>query len=451
MLILSSAVWSCFMVCFLVSIGHGAEPLVHAAPGILPEIAAPQGPADLPADLQQAAAALCKDDSAAFIQQAKIMAADGVADDECGYAAALSADGNTAVIGAPYADLSGSSNQGAVYVFTRSGDRWSQQQKLSANDCAGNDIFGYSVSLSSDGNTALIGAPNAEVNGNAYQGAAYIFTRYMGHWVQQKKLAADDGAAGHLFGYAVALSAEGSNALVGATWGMITNQGAGGYIFTRGSGWNQQAKLTAADGVANDGFGSALALSGDGNTAVIGAPNARSGVITGVGAAYIYTYFFGSWSQQAKLTAGDGTQGAHFGNAAALNGNGHTALIGAYSAIAGANMPGAAYVFTRSLSSWSPQAKLTAADGVSWADFGYSLSLSGSGDTALVGAPDAYVSGKPDAGAAYLFKRSGNSWSQQQKLEAADGAANDDFGMAVAISSSADTALVSAYYPRSLS
>ncbi len=344
---LSSAVWSCVMVCFLVSIGYGAEPLVPAAPGTLPEIAAPLGPADLPADLQQAAAALDKGAGSTLIQQAKIMAADGVAGDECGYAAALSSDGNTALIGAPYADLSGSSNQGAAYVFTRSGDRWSQQQKLTAEDFAGNDIFGYSVALSSDGNTALIGAPNAEVNGNVYQGAAYIFVRYMGHWVQQKKLAAEDGAAGHLFGYAVALSAEGSNALVGATWGMITNQGAGGYIFTRGSGWNQQAKLTASDGVANDSFGAALALSGDGNTAVIGAPNARSGVITGVGAAYIYTCHFGNWSQQAKLTVGDGTQGAHFGNAAALNGNGNTVLIGAYSAIAGSEYAEAPPMFLR--------------------------------------------------------------------------------------------------------
>lgn len=449
----SFAVWLVIMGCSIGNNGYAGENRVPAGPSAPPHPAAVQCDLTLPENLHVAvAAALGKENSAPFAQRAKLMPADGTMDDECGYAVALSSDGNTALIGAPYADLSGSSNQGAVYVFTRSGDNWSQQKKLIAGDGVTNDNFGVAVALSGDGNTALIGALNAEVNGNAFQGAAYVFLRGGATWSQPVKLTADDGAAGHLFGYAVALSTDGTTALIGATWSMITNYGAGGYVFTSsGANWTQRGKLMAADGAVNNGFAAAVALSGNGYTALIGAPNARSGVIPGVGAAYVFTRALTGWTQQKKLTASDGTQGAHFGWATALNGDGNTALIGAYNAIVGRDMQGAAYVFTRSSGSWSQQQILAAEDGAEWDTFGWATALSTDGNTVLIGALNANVGGITDAGAAYVFTRSGNSWSQQQKLAAADGAAYDYFGQMAALSGNGNTALVGAYYPHSLS
>ena len=147
-----------------------------------------------------------------------------------------------------------------------------------------------------------------------------------------------------------------------------------------------------------------------------------------------------SWSQQAQLTAGDGAAGDLFGYSVALAGD--TALVGAYgNDIGAAANQGSAYVFTRSGTSWSQQAQLTAGDGAANDYFGYSVAVSG--DTALVGAYADDVGAAADQGSAYVFTRSGTSWSQQAQLTAGDGAAGDIFGISVALAG--DTALVGAY------
>ena len=169
-----------------------------------------------------------------WVQQQKLIGSDGLADDVFGGSVALSGDGNTALVGAPAANVDGRSNQGAAYVFIRSGASWIQQAKLTADDGAADDRFGGSVALSQDGNTALIGAVEADVSGRPNQGAAYIFTRSGASWIRQAKLTADDGAAGDWFGR-VALSADGLTALVGASIARVNgqvNQGAA-YVFVR--------------------------------------------------------------------------------------------------------------------------------------------------------------------------------------------------------------------------
>ncbi|MCA1809195.1 MAG: FG-GAP repeat protein [Kiritimatiellia bacterium] len=375
--------------------------------------------------------------------QKKLMPQDGTMDDEFSFAVALSSDGNTALVGAPYADIGANEDQGAAYVFTRSGTTWSQQKKLVVPDGNSNTWFGYAVALSSNGNTVLVGAMGADTN----QGAAYVFTRYGATWSQPTKLVADDGAAYDYMGHGVALSSNGYTALVGASFADVggrADQGAA-YVFTgSGGSWNQQKKLIAADGALSDVFGHAVALSSDGNTALVSAY--QSG-IANLGAGYVFKRSGSAWSQQAKLTAADGATGNQLGWAVALSGNGNTALLGTPWGIVGRTMSGAGYVFTRSGATWSQQAKLAAADGREWDDFGYTVALSGDGNTALIGAPDADVGGHADQGAGYLFARSGSAWSQQEKVAAADGATYDYFGCAVALSADAQTVLVGAYYP----
>jgi len=384
-----------------------------------------------------------------FVQQAKLTAVDGAAYDYFGRAVALSSDGDTAIVGAYEADVGGNANRGAAYVFTRSGVTWSEQEKLIAADGAMNDYFGRAVALSSDGDTAIVGAYAADVGTNLNQGAAYVFTRSGAVWTQQEKLTAADGAANDEFGISVALNSDGDTACAGAYQtdvGGNANQGAA-YMFTRsGVAWSEQEKLIAADGAAYDYFGRAVALSSDGDTAIAGAYEADVGGNANRGAAYVFTRSGVVWSEQKKLIATGGAVNDYFGRAVALSSDGDTAIAGAYSADVGGNTnQGAAYVFTRSGTAWTQQEKLTAADGAASDYFGYAVALSGDGDTAIVGAYQADVGGNTNQGAAYVFTRSGAAWSEQEKLTAADGAVNDYFGRAVALSGDGNTVIAGAY------
>ncbi|HZF49779.1 MAG TPA: kelch repeat-containing protein [Polyangiaceae bacterium] len=229
---------------------------------------------------------------AAWTPEAKLFASDGAAGDAFGFSVALS--GDTALVGAIAHDLQ-EVDEGSAYVFTRAGATWTPEAKLTAmippmqDDHAGNDQFGYSVALSGD--TALVGAPQHDLPMGADQGAAYVFTRTGGVWAPQQRLSADLGSA--KFGSSVALS--GDTALVGAfaqPIGQNNFQGAA-YVFTRsGSMWMQQAMLSEKDGAANDVFGNSVALSG--NTALIGAVLDDDPANVDNGAAYVFALSQGS-------------------------------------------------------------------------------------------------------------------------------------------------------------
>ena len=150
------------------------------------------------------------------VQQTELTASDGAASDEFGYSVAIS--GDTALVGALHDTVGSNANQGSAYVFVRSGGSWTQQARLTASDGATNNYFGYSVAISGD--TALVGAYYATVSGKVAQGAAYVFVRSGTTWSQQTKLVAPDGAAGDLFGDSVAIS--GDTALVGAYYADIS-------------------------------------------------------------------------------------------------------------------------------------------------------------------------------------------------------------------------------------
>ena len=382
-------------------------------------------------------------------QQAKLTAADGAASDIFGTSVSLSGDGNTALVGALWDDTTMGSDAGSAYVFVRSGSSWSQQAQLLAGDGAANDNLGFGVSLSADGNMALVGAYHDDTTAGADAGSAYVFVRSGSSWSQQAKLAAGDGAALDCFGASVSLSGDGNTALVGAARDDTTAGADAGsaYVFARnGSSWSEQAQLTAGDGAASDAFGISVCLSADGNTMLVGALYDDTSAGTDAGSAYVYVRIGSVWSQQAKLTASDGSAGRYSGVSVSLSGDGNTALIGAPNAdTAASTSAGSAYVFVRNGGNWSQQAKLAASDGATWDFFGQSVSLSGDGNTALVCAFQDDTAGGVDAGSSYVFVRSGSSWSQQAKLTASDGAAGDWFGQSVSLSGDGNTALVSAY------
>jgi len=349
--------------------------------------------------------------------QQELTASDAADNDQLGYSVAISADGNTAILGANNQN----NNVGAAYVFSRSVTGWSQQQELTEANPGVFDHFGSSVALSGDGNTAVVGA----MTRNNYQGAAFIFTRAGTAWTQQQELAASDGLAFDLLGYSVALSGDGSTALVSAPVKSVA-QGAA-YVFTRsGMTWSQQQKLTAPDPSNNAQFGYSVALSGDGNTALLGAPNGNSTR----GLSYVFTRSATLWSQLQELSTSDGAANDQFGVGVALSADATTALFGALNK---------AYVFSQSGGTWTLQQELTPAEGpVGF--FGSTVSLSSTGDVALLGT----YAAKNTQGAAYVFTRDSALWSQQQILTAPDAADGDQLGWAVGLSGDGSIALLGA-------
>lgn len=293
-------------------------------------------------------------------------------------------------------------------------DHYLEQAKLTASDGDAGDEFGV-VSISGD--TALIGG--------LYSEAAYVFVRTGGVWTEQARLIAPDGGQPNSFGSSVAV--DGDTAVIGSA--------DAAYVFVRsGNTWSEQAKLTGWDG-----FG-AVAL--DVDTIVIGAvSDQHAGYYSG--AAYVFVRNDATWSQQAKLIASDGDDNDNFGNSVAIRGD--TAVIGANRDEPKGIDSGSVYVFVRSGSTWTEQAKLTAVDGAMSDQFGVSVALSG--DTIVIGANgDDYNTGP--SGSAYVFLRNAGIWIQQAKLKASDGAPNDYFGSSVSIDG--ETILIGAPNGRAL-
>ena len=362
-------------------------------------------------------------------QQAKLTAGDAASDDQFGFSVAVS--GETAVVGA-FGDDDGGASSGSAYVFVRSGAAWTQQAKLTADDAAASNFFGSSVAVS--GETAVVGA-FGDGDAGSFSGSAYVFVRSGAAWTQQAKLTASDAAAFDQFGFSVAVSGE--TAVVGAFFDDDGGSDSGSaYVFVRsGAAWTQQAKLTASDAAEGDNFGRSVAVSGE--TAVVGA-SANDDAGSNSGSAYVFVRSGAAWTQQAKLTASDAAEGDNFGRSVAVSGE--TAVVGASANDDAGSNSGSAYVFVRSGAAWTQQAKLTASDAAEGDNFGTSVAVSG--ETAVVGA-NANDDAGSTSGSAYVFVRSGTAWTQQAKLTADDNAEGDNFGISVAVSG--ETAVVGAH------
>jgi hypothetical protein len=360
---------------------------------------------------KQGAAYVFNKSGGTWTQQAKLVDSDGSVDDEFGLSVAIS--GDTVAVGSYKSDIGPNENQGSTSIFVRSGTTWTRQAKLTAGDGAAQDLFGYSVAI--DGDTVAIGAVEKAVGIYAAQGAAYVFVRSGGSWVQQASLRDEGGFTSDSFGKSVALS--GDTLVVGADrYDVGTNRDQGvAYVFVRNGGvWVQQAKLTAGDGIQYDRFGQSVAIHGD--TIVIGSqaePNGSSTIAqledpaptpaTNQGAAYVFQRQDGVWTQQAKLIANDGAANDAFGYSVALSGD--ALAVGAFGVDIGPNaLQGAVYVFTRSLGVWTQRSKLTAGDGRIYDDLGYSVGISG--DDIVAGASYADAGASVDQGAAYVFQAS---------------------------------------------
>ena len=304
-------------------------------------------------------------------QGGKLTGATETGEGEFGYSVALSSDGNTALVGGPQ----DSAGNGATWVFTRSGGKWTQDEKLTGGGETGSGRFGWSVALSANGNTALIGG----TADNGFHGAALVFTQSGGHWSQQGGKLTGSGESGNgQLGYSVALDSAGTTAVIGGPEDGA-REGAVWVFKESGGTWMQQGeKLTP--GSLEPGFGWSVALSAEGTTVLVGGPHEGANV----GAAWVFVESGGKWTQQGEKLTGTGEiGGGKFGYSVALGSEGNTALIGGPEDNAGT---GAIWVFSRSAGKWAQQGgKVTGTGEVHKGDFGWSIALSPNGLTAVVG------------------------------------------------------------------
>ena len=297
------------------------------------------------------------------------------------------------------------------------------ENKLTITNLTADDWFGYS-DIALAGNHLLAGAIKAD-GATTETGVVYSFERDGLDWVQNGRLFDLQGEFGDNFGYSVSIS--GDYAIIGVNGDDSQGNSSGSariYHFNSFT-WNADTVLIPDDGAAHTNFGMSVDI--DGNYAIVGASRdddngARSG------SAYIYRRDGDTWTQEFKLLANDGVADDYFGEYVAIS-NDH-AVVGAIGDDDGGNLAGAAYIFQRNDTTWSQVTKLLANDGTSNNYFGYGVDIDG--PSAIIGA---YTADNA-AGAAYIFSRTGNTWSQELKLSPADLTTNDFFGSSVAISGS---------------
>lgn len=368
-----------------------------------------------------------------FTQQgSKLVGTDASGYSNQGNSVSISADGNTAVWGGPY-DKSGT---GTFWVFTQSGSYWNQQgTKLVGTGAIGLAQQGFSVAVSADG-TTLVEGGNTD---NTMVGAIWVFIQSEGVWTQQgTKLVGSDVVGRAYFGYAVAISADGNTIAVG---GYQDNNNIGAvWVFTRSSSvWTQQgAKLVGTGANGNAYQGVSVGISADGNTIVEGGfedSNLK-------GAVWVFTRSNGVWTQQGSKLVGKSAVGsAYQGWSAAISGDGTTIAEGGYF---DHNEQGAVWVFTLLATprggEWTQQGDKLVVPNVAGAQ-GYSVAISGDGNTILDGADW----DNSHAGAVWVFTRSGGIWTQKPKLVGNDPEGNAWQGRSVSISTDGKTAIESGY------
>lgn len=290
--------------------------------------------------------------------------------------------------------------------------------KLAANDASILDTFGTAVAVCGD--VAVVGADHATP-----RGALYVYRRHGSRWVQERRLVAAGGHPLANFGECVAVS--GDVIVAGLRFDDAGGDRSGSaYVFRYdGTSWAQEQKLLPSDTHRFDYFGQSVSVSGD--VIVVGATgDDDSG--GGSGSAYVFRFDGSAWIEEAKLTASDGAPQDFFGWSVSVSGD--VALVGAAWSDDVGDESGSAYVFRFDGTTWSEEAKLTPSDAAAQDHFAWSVSVSD--DVALVGAygdDDAGV----DSGSAYVFRFDGLGWSEEAKLTASDGAAEDQFGGSVSI------------------
>jgi hypothetical protein len=385
---------------------------------------------------------------------------------------------------------------------------WTQNAYVKASNTGATDMFGYSVSLSSDGSRLAVGVRYEDSNATGVggdqtndsadnSGAVYVFARTGPTWAQEAYIKASNTGASDGFGISVSLSSDGSRLAVGAAeedsnatgiGGVQTNDGASEagavYVFARtGLTWAQEAYVKASNTGANDQFGWSVSLSSDGSRLAVGAPIEASNT-TGIGgnqaddsalwagAVYVFARTGPTWAQEAYIKASNTGAREYFGWSVSLSSDGSRLAVGANreasnaTGIGGdqannsATDSGAVYVFARTGPTWAQEAYVKASNTGAGDQFGHTISLSSDGSRLAVGTffEDSNATGiggdqandsAVNSGAVYVFARTGSIWAQEAYVKASNTEANDFFGFGVSLSSDGSRLAVGSLYENS--
>jgi hypothetical protein len=429
----------------------------------------------------------------------------GIGDPLVGVTLAMSADGNTVAVSTPHEDSGATGvngnqrdesawDSGAVYVFVRSGNSWTQQAYIKASNTQSSDKFGFAIALSGDGHTLAVGATLEDSNARGINGdqpdnsapsagAVYVFGRSGASWTQQAYIKASNADESDQFGWSIALNDDGTTLAVGAQSEASAATGANGnqadnsapdagaaYVFVRhGSVWTQEAYIKASNAQGGDRFGFCVGLSGDGNTLAVcgydedGAARGVNGPVdegaAGSGAAYVFVRRGSAWTQEAYIKASNTIRNSAFGSSLALSADGSTLAVTAAdedslsrgidgdqtSAVMDEGSAGAVYVYARSDGAWRQQAYVKSFNIGPTDLFGIRMALSRDGSVLAAGAPGQAGGGRglnanpedfsaPESGAVYVFLRSAGRWTQHAYIKAPNAEAFDQFGSGVALS-----------------
>lgn len=370
---------------------------------------------------------------------ARLIATDRSTLDNLGFSVTLSGDGSRAAVSANLADVSALVDTGAVYIYVRSGLNWKFEAKLAASDKLAGDKLGTSISMDYDGTRVAVGSIDNSPGGTSKAGAVYVFIRSGVTWIQETKIFAADKSANDSFGSSVRISNDGTRLAIGTPLASMSAKANAGavYVYLRtGVTWAQEAKFTSSDIAATDNFGSSVSFNSDASRLVIGAPKADNSSIVDTGSAYVFLRTGVTWAQEAKLVASSLVASSLLGASVAINADGTRAIVGA---------PGldnstdantcAAYVYLRTGVTWSQETKLQASDKIMGDQFGAKVAINANGDRVAIGAKLAEVSAIVDAGGVYIFARTLGTWTQEAKVTAGDKATSYLFGSSVSLSS----------------
>ena len=364
-----------------------------------------------------------KTTSAAVSESAKLALVDAALNDRLGECVAMSSDGLTCAVGAP----GRLSARGEVVVFTKRGSVWIHHNSLFALDGSAGDRFGASVTISHDGSTIAVGAPNDNKN----TGSCYLFVMKDDKYTFLERLSASDALEGDYFGSSVSISGDGSRLAIGAcrkdaSVGAVYLYSVAAYAV------GFSTKISCPIDYSGALFGHTLAMSYDGTRIAIASPGDKDKGIN-AGACYIYLKTASAFNLEAKLVDSSGSVNDLFSYSLSMSKDGSSIMVGAYQDDDKGTNSGSVVYFTRNGLAWSQITRLTATDAAVSDFFGYSVSLSPDGTVAAIGAYGDNPQGTM-SGSCYVYKRSGITWALQSKVFPSDSVQGDRFGSSVTTS-----------------
>ena len=319
----------------------------------------------------------------------------------------------------------GGNTQGNAFVYQFDGVSYNQTAIISANNGQANDFFSSSLAMSGDASTIIVGAYGANGASGSNQGTAYVF-RNTGNWTQQAQLIPNNlPQFDEFIGLDVATTTTGNTAVVGSSDGV--------WVFDYVANvWTQTAYIPRVT-TFNQEFGRAVAITGDGNVLVVGAPGDNSAGET-TGRAYVYSRSGNNWTLEATLSGNASGAFEDFGESVDISDTGQYVVVGSW---LDNNQQGCAYVFSNIGGIWTQQAQLLATDAPLPYRAGWQTEINSDGTIVVLGSDRVN-----NVGRAYVFTRNNTTWTQSTKLTNSDDYVGDRFGYSVAVNSSASTIVI---------